>query len=438
MHMMPPSPGQAPIVPAQHQDLAEPLLEALQPARWPVPPAELPAGTAVVGGAVRDALLGRLARQPDLDLVVEGDAVALARRLAQRHGGSVVVLDAERSIARLVLRGWTLDLARRMGAWPEEDLLRRDFSANAIALELAGSSGAPRLLDPAGGLDDVAQGRLRALSERNLLDDPLRLLRGLRLAAELGFRIEPTTWEWIRRHHHRLGEVAAERVLAELERLAVAPSGGEGLGQVLEAHLLAAWQGERGPLLPEPRPLPLNTLRQLSPAAASQRGLSAAEAAVALPLARLAVLLDPSTLRALKASRRLQLQSGHLRRWWLRLQPGGNPEGLPEAERLQLQRELEEVLPALTLLAAPAWAAPALERWRDPHDPLFHPRPPLDGAVLQRTLDLAPGRQLGDLLAHLCQERAFGRLPRDPDGDDPQTLTAARAWLTGEEGSRHG
>ncbi|MFM7269965.1 MAG: CCA tRNA nucleotidyltransferase [Cyanobium sp.] len=417
-------------MPAQHQDLAGQLLEALQPARWPVPPDELPAGTAVVGGAVRDALLGRLAPQPDLDLVVNSDAVALARSLAQRHGGSVVVLDAERSIARLVLRGWTLDLARRMGAWPEDDLLRRDFSANAIALELAGASGAPRLLDPAGGLDDLALGSLRALAERNLLEDPLRLLRGVRLAAELGFRIEPTTWEWIRRHHRRLGEVAAERVLAELERLAAAPAGGAGLADVLEAHLLAAWQGERGPLLAEAHVLPLRTLRCLHPAAAAQRGLSNTETAMALPLARLAVLLDPATLRALKASRRLQQQSGRLRQWWLRLEPAGNPEVLPEAQRLQLQRELEEVLPALALLAAPGWAPQALARWRDPHDPLFHPRPPLDGAVLQRKLDLAPSRQLGELLAHLCQERAFGRLPRDPQGDDPQTLTAARAWLT--------
>jgi len=435
---MPPSPGQAPIVPAQHGALADHVLEALHPSRWPVPPAELPVGTAVVGGAVRDALLGRLAPQPDLDLVVDGDAVALARSLAGRHGGSVVVLDAERSIARLVLRGWTLDLARRMGAWPEEDLWRRDFSANAIALELAGASGAPRLLDPTGGLDDLTQGRLRALAERNLLEDPLRLLRGLRLAAELDFRIEPTTWAWIRQHHRRLGEVAAERVLAELERLAAAPAGGEGLAQVLEAQLLAAWQGEPEPPRPQSHSLPLSTLQRLNAAEAARRGLGTSEAAEALPLARLAVLLDPATLRALKASRRLQQMSGRLRRWWLRLEPGGNPEGLPEAERLTLQRELEEVLPALALLTAPGWAAAALERWRDRHDPLYHPRPPVDGAVLQRTLNLAPGRQLGELLDHLCHERAFGRLPRDPQGDDPQTLTAARAWLTGVEGGRHG
>ena len=139
----------------------------------------------LVGGAVRDALLGRLAARPDLDLVVPEDAVDLARKLARRLGGAVVVLDQERSMARLVLQGWTIDLARRMGADLPHDLLRRDYSANAIALPLPAprnrSSGEPALngdlLDPSGGLADLAAGQLRAISEANLLDDPLQTAR---------------------------------------------------------------------------------------------------------------------------------------------------------------------------------------------------------------------------------------------------------------------
>ena len=135
---------------------------------------------------MRDALLGRLAPRPDLDLVVPGDAVQLARALADQQGGAVVVLDRERSIARLVHRGWTIDLARRIGEELRDDLLRRDYSANAIALPLPGAAADGDVLDPSGGLADLAAGRLRAISEANLLDDPLRLLRGVRLACEIG------------------------------------------------------------------------------------------------------------------------------------------------------------------------------------------------------------------------------------------------------------
>jgi len=180
MHMTP-RPCQAPIVTCDPGQLPASLLQVLAPEHWPVRPDSLPPGTAVVGGAVRDALLGRLAAQPDLDLVVQGDAVALARALAKRQGGSVVVLDAKRSIARLVVGGWTIDLARRIGDSLEEDLLRRDYGANAIALELPAEGKPPTLRDPSGGLADLAAGELRALGETNLLEDPLRLLRGLRL-----------------------------------------------------------------------------------------------------------------------------------------------------------------------------------------------------------------------------------------------------------------
>ena len=122
MHM-PQRSGPVPIVSGSPEQSAAALWQSLQPERWPLPVAELPAGTALVGGAVRDGLLGRLRQQPDLDLVVPGEAVVLARRLARRWGGSPVVLDAERDMARLVVQGWTIDLARGLGATLELSLI---------------------------------------------------------------------------------------------------------------------------------------------------------------------------------------------------------------------------------------------------------------------------------------------------------------------------
>lgn len=393
---------------------------------------------------MRDGLLGRLLDRPDLDLVVPGDAIALSRALARRLGGSPVVLDGERSIARLVLRGWTVDLARRMGPDLEADLGRRDFSVNAMALTLDEPH---RLVDPLGGLADLESRRLRALSEANLLDDPLRLLRGIRLASELDFAIEPRTWGWIRAHHSLLRSVAGERVLAELERIAATPAGERGLAR--------AWAAG---LLPSRADTPsAAALRRCSQNRATRRGLSPEEQAWALPLARLAAVLDGEDLQGLRASRRLQQRARGLRHWGRRLEQialelsrdgadgadggqlsappraGATPRlaDLNETERLALQRELEADLPALMPQLEADEAMAALRRWRDPRDPLFHPRAPLDGALLQRELDLKPGPGLGLLLQHLTRERAFGRLPAaatDP-GHDQQVLTCARQWL---------
>lgn len=485
------------------EERLERLWRRLAPEQWPVPPASLPPGSALVGGAVRDALLGRLAPKPDLDLVVPGDAVLLARRLAERQGGAVVVLDRERSIARLVLRGWTVDLARRQGDDLQQDLLRRDYSVNALALTLpvpggdgtpgiagreaagAAIAGAapperaatPELLDPSGGEQDLAQGRLRAICEANLLADPLRLLRGVRLAWELGLRLEPLTEAWIHRHHSQLAAVAGERILAELERLAACPQGHQGLAQALALGLVGEAEDPPPPLgsipareagreqkpdreeppgceeaperereprgEPDPRGEPaqrrLRDLAELHSEGARQRGLEPAEAGWALPLARLATVLDPAGLTRLRASRRLQQSCQRLRRWRQELAAAGdNPDRLAEGARYALQRDLESDLPALVLLADPAWGPEALRRWRDPNDPLFHPRPPLDGAALQARLGLAPGPRLGALLDHLCRERAFGRLTDVTPDNDGQILTQARRWLNDQAEGRHG
>ncbi len=406
-----------------------------------MPPHRFPAGTALVGGAVRDGLLGRLADQPDLDLVVPGDAIALARQLGRRHGGTCVVLDQERSIARLVLEGWTIDLARCAGDALTADLGRRDYTVNAIALPLEGAAGgsneAPdlRLIDPCGGLADLEARRIVAISEANLLDDPLRLLRGVRLACDLDFAIAPATWELIRRHRQRISAVAGERVLAELERLASSSKGHRGLAQALEAGLIQPWGAADGSE---------ESLQPLGPERPEACGLTPAEAAWALPLARLAAVLDGRSLEGLRASRRLQQRCQRLRQWLgcLRQTPGQTGaltlEALAEAERLALQRQLEEELPALLLHLDPAAAQLALKRWRDPADRLFHPRPPLDGRRLQQLLAIAPGPRLGQLIDHLTAEWAFGRLSGTAATETAEltdhalvaeTVAAAQLWL---------
>jgi tRNA nucleotidyltransferase (CCA-adding enzyme) len=414
MHMRP-QPCQEPIVPAE-PSAATQLWQRLNAPAWPLPLSALPAGSALVGGAVRDALLGRLAPQPDIDVVVPGGAIPLCRSLARRLGGSAVVLDQERDIARLVLQGWCFDLAAREGDCLSVDLQRRDYSINAIALPLA--PGTP-LLDPTGGLASLQRRELVAISEANLLSDPLRLLRGLRLASELGFSIAAETWGWIAQHRATLQAVAGERVLAELQKLACAPDGAHGLGQVLQSGLLDPWLGP-GIALHEP-------LARLTPAGAQALGLNAAEQAWALPVARLACIADGAALERLRSSRALQKQVQLLRQHWQRL-AGRAPAALQESERFALHRDLEADLPALLLLLPPGCRqAELLGRWRSADDPLCHPRPPLDGNQLQQQLGLGAGPRLGRLLIYLSQERAFARLPAK--ADRAQVLALARQWL---------
>ncbi len=436
MHM-PPRPPNPPILgwrtaagEARLLAAAAALRLALRLELWPVPPGDLPPGTAVVGGAVRDGLLGRLPARPDLDLVVPGDAIALCHALARRHGGRTVVLDPRRSIARLVLSGWTLDVARQAGEDLAEDLWRRDFRLNALALPLDGQA---CLLDPTGGLEDLIAGQLTAVRERNLLEDPLRLLRGVRLAAELGFRLEPGTWEGIRRHRSRLPQVAPERVLLELEKLAHCPAGGEGLARALDGGLLDPWRPGG-----DPAKAAGPWLRRLGPRQAEERGLVAPLAGAALALARLAILFDAEGLTRLRSSRRLQQRCARLRHWQLRLLGGGGqaagPEDGPdsrigdlsEPERLGLHRQLEADLPALLLIFSAPLAHAWMARWHDPSDRLFHPRSPVDGRELQQSLGLSPSPRLGALLEHLRLEAAFGRLH-----DHDEALASARIWLEG-------
>lgn len=209
-----------------------------------------------VGGCVRDLLLGRPLH--DLDLVVAGDAVALARSVAHTFRSAFVLLDEDNGIARVVLRGpdstggKTVDFARMRGPCLAEDLGARDLTINAMAIGPAAfwqmvrggpstqphlpPAGAPSgdwdadgaasesmIIDPHGGQADLAAGLLRAPSRQSFVDDPLRTMRAVRFAGELHFTIEPATSAWIHETAGLLPQVSGERIRDELIRLLLCP-----------------------------------------------------------------------------------------------------------------------------------------------------------------------------------------------------------------------
>jgi tRNA nucleotidyltransferase (CCA-adding enzyme) len=195
---------------------AHPELDAVRRAAGPNP-------VFLVGGAVRDLLLGR--RRADVDLVVIGDAAELAAEL-----GAEGVEHERFATAKAHLDGHEVDIASareetyaRPGALPEvspartieDDLRRRDFTVNAMALPLLGEV---QLIDPYGGSDDLARNLLRVLHTRSFVDDPTRALRAARYASRFGLLLEEKTDALLRVTN--LGTVSTERRRAELLRLA--------------------------------------------------------------------------------------------------------------------------------------------------------------------------------------------------------------------------
>lgn len=197
----------------------------------------------LVGGSVRDLLLGRDLH--DLDLAVPAGGLELARRLADTLQGAFVPLDAGRDTGRAVLtspngRALVVDFAAWRGASLADDLRKRDFTLNALAADVHGVMA--RLIDVTGGLADLDDRLLRTASQEALRDDPLRCLRAVRLLAELspwGFRLERNTAGQIEQHAPLVADSAGERVRDELVRTLAAAEPQRWLVLLSELGLLA-------------------------------------------------------------------------------------------------------------------------------------------------------------------------------------------------------
>ena len=202
----------------------------------------------LVGGSVRDPLLGR--RLYDLDVAIAGDGLVLARRLANHFGGAYYPLDEVRSTGRALLPGQgderlMVDIAQLRGPCLDADLADRDFTVNALAVDARAPD---EIIDQHGGLSDLAAGLIRPVGQDAVRNDPLRALRAVRLAASLGFTLAPETQALVRRDGAGLRDVSGERIRDELARLLANPHAAGYLLQLDELGLLAV-------LLPELEPL---------------------------------------------------------------------------------------------------------------------------------------------------------------------------------------
>lgn len=417
----------------------------------------------LVGGTVRDLLLGR---QPaDLDLAVGGGhAPDLARAFADAVGGRLVPLDDAFPTVRVVRPGvpppaGVVDLAGYRGSVLAEDLALRDFTVDALALPLDAllAGEAPPPIDPTGGLADLEARVIRMTAARAFDDDPLRSLRAFRLAAALGFRLDPRTARAAAARAPRLGEVSAERVAAESFRLLALPATRDWLAALRRAGLLAGALRLDG----EPPAIRLEALGRLEAVLADPaRALGAAAAAAASrldrrlaadrPRAALLRFLAVAGPAAPRAAERLRL-AGREVDWVAGLDAAGpailaaaRRPGPPDPAALvrELVRPLGDEAEAALLLADAAaprgartvtrrFVAAALACLAEVVRPRLAAPRPLSGEELMRECGIPPGPAVGRLLAWLDEARAAGLVA----GRD-EALAFARARL--EEACRAG
>ncbi|MDB9312350.1 CCA tRNA nucleotidyltransferase [Spirulina sp. CS-785/01] len=386
--------------------------------KLPFPLDWLPKPAYIVGGAVRDALLEREKDQFDLDFVLPENAVATAQNIAQQTQAGFVVLDEQRQIARVVFDQGTADFAQQEGDTLEDDLKRRDFRINAIAY----NPHTQDIIDPLKGLKDLERRELRMIDKSNFNDDPLRILRGYRQAAQLGLTIKPKTRNTLRKLAPKLAQVAAERVQQELQYLLVSPET-PWLYAAWEDRVLQVWLGK----------LPAENVQQIEQIEHSAWLLSniwtelgqqlrqpIGNTSTLLSLTKLASLVSPNPqtaqtqLETLKYSR-VEVRTvttllEHLPRL---LEITDHP--LTPEEQYFLFQKVGDHFPALAVLTVAVAAhqdtlretkmvgfiAPLVNTYLNPKSQISHPTPLLTGSDLIQDLALKPSPKIGKLLTQV-------------------------------------
>jgi tRNA nucleotidyltransferase (CCA-adding enzyme) len=379
----------------------------------------------LVGGVVRDLLLGRSSL--DLDLVVEGEALKLAAALAEHYPGRWV---AHRRFGTAKLRhgNWSIDLATarsesysRPGALPtvrpgtiQEDLFRRDFTINAMAVHLDPAHYG-ELLDPYGGKRDLEAGLIRILHQKSFIDDATRMFRALRYEQRLGFRLEQSTETRLRQDVALLDTISADRIRHELElifkeerpELALRRAGELGLLGVLLSGLGGnGWLAEKF--------------------AQARKSCHPTTPPIPLYLALLVYRLTETDVERFMQRINPMANLAQVLRETIRLK--GQQESL-EAEKLA-PSAVFHLLGGYSLEAVQANAlATSSERakeWLELYlNKLHHIKPSLNGEALL-ALGVAPGPRMGQILQALQDARLDGKVE-----NEQQEKALVKEWLKG-------
>jgi tRNA nucleotidyltransferase (CCA-adding enzyme) len=373
-----------------------------------------------VGGPVRDALLGATIK--DLDFAVVGDAPAVARELADEVGGRVLT-HPQFGTATLLLADCRVDLATARqelyphpGALPEvapgaisDDLSRRDFSINSLALPLAERH--PQVLDPHGGVGDLERGLVRTLHRNSFVDDPTRIFRAVRYEQRLGFRIEEETLAQLQDALSRgyLASISGDRIRHELERIFHEERPDLALQRASQLGILAAVHPSLGH--------PMGLLPHFDPDCIGAPGAGTEPLAY---LACLAYHLSPEQGESVAHRLNLPRPWAEVVRDAIHLRQRGAELATPALSRSQMWRLVEGLAPAAVLAAAHLSDSPlAAQRLEQYVKELRFIVPALNGRDL-----LEMGVPTGPLVGQILDQLRDAKLDRQvsTEGEERQLV----------------
>jgi len=366
----------------------------------------LPKGSYLVGGYIRDIILGRLTEDVDVDIVVPSNAIEIGKKISDNFESKFIILDKKREVVRIILDHISIDIANQISSTIEGDLSSRDFSINSIAFLFDNNC----LFDPFNGLKDLEISLLRTHSENNLLNDPLRILRCFRFVSELNFNIDLNLINFIKKNKSKLYLVAKERINYEIKKIVLGANALESIILIKKINIFGT-----DDLYEESFFLNLEKINYAE--------LNQEEKEKFLPSFFIAQILDVVSLEKLKFSKAEISKTKLLRKWHFFLKKK-NIAQLTESDRFALHKELEMFLPSFIFYLPQNLRLDWLHRWRDNEDKLFHPSNLVNGEVIKKNLEIKDGPILGELLQYLSKELAYKRL-----NNFDEAIYKAKRWI---------
>ena len=366
----------------------------------------LPKGSYLVGGFIRDIILGRVNEEVDIDIVVPFNAIGIGEKISNNIESKLIILDQKREVVRIIINNISIDIANQVSSTIEGDLSARDFSINSIAFLFDKKC----LFDPLNGLKDLELSFLRTHSEINLLNDPLRILRCFRFISELNFKIDPKLVNFIKKNKDKLYLVAKERINYEIHKIVNGKNALAAVTLVKKFNIFGSDNFYKNSFF-----LDLETIKYTE--------LNKNEKEKFLPLFFIAQIFDEVSLEQFKFSKAEITKTKLLRKWHFLLEKK-NIALLNESDRFALHKELEMFLPSFIFYLPQNLRLDWLYRWRDNDDKLFHPSNLLNGDVIKKHLKIKDGPILGELLHYLSKELAYKRL-----NNFDEAIYKAKRWI---------
>ncbi|MDC3147062.1 CCA tRNA nucleotidyltransferase [Prochlorococcus sp. AH-716-I09] len=366
----------------------------------------LPKGSYLVGGYIRDIILGRVTEELDVDIVVPCNAIAIGKQISENINSKLIILDKKREVVRIIFNHISIDIANQISSTIEGDLSTRDFSINSIAFLFDKKS----LFDPLNGLKDLEVSLLRTCSETNLLNDPLRILRCFRFVSELNFTIDLKLITFLKKNKEKLYLVASERINYEIQKIVKGANALEAIILVKNFNIFGFDNLYKDSFFLDLKEINCEELNHN-------------EKEKFLPLFFITQILDEASLERFKFSKAEVSKTKLMRKWHFFLKNKKIAQ-LNELDRFELHQELEMFLPSFIFYLPQNLRFDWLKRWRNKDDKLFHPSNLLNGDEIKKNLQIKDGPILGELLKYLSKELAYNRL-----NNFDEAIYKAKLWI---------